>query len=160
MAYDEGPIKYCHFNEEWPGLLPSKEIDADWIYAVNPKNSKRKKPELVGKWTVYIKSLKDKTEEIDQKWEIICQNIRNGYLENCSAKVSTKAMAAVYKDGKYPYQRVVCVYTNAYRDEKERNLIRDKLRELGFTEPLCYKTDNETRADSYGHQSHLVCFVK
>lgn len=160
MAYDEGPINYCHFNNQWKGLLPSKETDAYWIYAVNPTIEKKRKPELIGKWLISIKSAKDKVGEIDQQWEIICRNIRNGYLGDCSAKISSKLAAAAYLEGKYPYQRIVCVYTKDYRDKEERNLVRDKLRKLGFTRPLCYKTDNQTRADSYGHQSHLVCFVK
>lgn len=133
-----------------------KENNEYWIYSHNYKlESDEINHNLVGKWIIFLKN-----EEINKGWKIIDENVKNGNLGVSDAKISTKLSASNYKGGTLPNERVVCIYTKDYRDENEINNVRSKLRELGFKQPLCYKTDNQTIIGSYGHRSHLKCFVK
>ena len=73
-----------------------------------------------------------------------------------SAKVSTAYRNPIQtKD--YGNNHVICVYIYNWKSELELFRVRNKLKELGFTEPLCFKTDNSTLSNQYGHQSHLFC---
>lgn len=82
---------------------------------------------LIGKWLIYRNDL-----EIDHVWRTIARSTFKGGL-GISAKVST-AMSERKR-------HVICVYTGNYLDLEDVMRVRKKLRELGFTEKLCYKPD-------------------
>lgn len=140
--------------------FPLNEINAWWIYARNDFYSNEDwNPNLSGKWIVFLKG----EDEINKGWKIICANTRNDQL-GPSSKVSTKfAEITNEKKGRNIRinERVVCVYTKNYENEEDLRRVRDKLRKLGFTKPLCYKTDNATRTigSFSGHKGHLICKI-
>lgn len=82
---------------------------------------------LVGKWLVYRDA-----SEINNAWKLIAKAVFNGEL-GMSAKVSTT------RQGKERY--VICAYTYDYLDLDDVKGVREKLRDLGFEESLCYKPD-------------------
>jgi hypothetical protein len=43
-----------------------------------------------------------------------------------------------------PDHYVICVYTYDYRDKEDRDRIRNRLKELGWTDPIPYKSDKMT----------------
>jgi hypothetical protein len=60
-----------------------------------------------------------------------------------SAKVSTAAKDPPEKP------HVICVYTRNYLDLDDVKRVRGTMRNLGFTEPLCYKPDLYTYLNIY-----------
>lgn len=125
--------------------IPSLSIHS-WIGARPPGY---RLGQAFGKWLIFAHRT-----QIDEMWEIIKRETISGNL-GCSAKVAGNG-ELIKKDqlkriGKvtYPYsdtQHVICVYTG-----KDDNImeVREKLRKLGFTEKLSYKTDEVTRAGKY-----------
>lgn len=96
---------------------------------------------LIGKWLIY------RTEsEIDSAWKAIAENTWSGKLTSC-AKVSTSAQKSK--------RHVICVYTDNYLDYEDVERIREKLRNLGFGEELCYKPDVYTYLGIYYRKSSL-----
>jgi hypothetical protein len=82
---------------------------------------------LVGKWLIHrIDS------EIDLAWKKIAENVWHGHLG-----ISAKSSTALKKSRRY----VMCVYTENYLDLLDVKRVRKKLRNLGFSEELCYKPD-------------------
>lgn len=90
---------------------------------------------LVGKWLVY----RD-VSEINNAWKFIAKAVFNGEL-GISAKVSTT------QQGKE--RHVICAYTYDYLDLDDVKRVREKLRDLGFEESLCYKPDIYTYLGIY-----------
>jgi hypothetical protein len=62
-----------------------------------------------------------------------------------SAKVST-AKPNPLATGR---QRVICVYTYDWADEKDVKRIREELRKLGITNKIPYKADQDTASGKY-----------
>lgn len=96
---------------------------------------------LVGKWLIYRDGA-----EIDEVWKTIAESTFRGELGN-SAKVST----AMPKQKRH----VICVYTKNYLDLEDVKRARGKLRELGFSERLCYKPDIYTYLGIYSGTTTL-----
>lgn len=90
---------------------------------------------LVGKWLIY----RD-VSEINNAWKIIAKAVFNGEL-GTSAKVSTTWQ------GKE--RHVICAYTNDYLNIDDVKRVRERLRDLGFKEKLCYKPDIYTYLSIY-----------
>ena len=127
-------------------IFPSIENKEYWIYAVNSHFQEKSEKLLIGKWLIFIPE-----SEVDECWKIIKQNTENNSL-GISAKVST-AKPSPLGNSK---ERVICVYNNC-EDNQEIFRTREKLRELGFVKPLCYKQDIATYNKNYGCKSHLYC---
>jgi len=114
--------------------LPSKEQKDYWLH------SKRKKgfyplPLNGGKWLVFLK--KDK---VDEFWLKIKEATENGELGDYS-KVSTLAHIKRIKSDEH----VIYVHTYNWKDEEDVRRVRQKLRELGVSWSIPYKTDRATR---------------
>jgi len=69
---------------------------------------------------------------------------------------STQAKISRQYEGNNYEKAVCCVYTS----EKDIEIVREQLRKLGFNDQLCYKTNEATEQNSYGHASHLICEKK
>jgi hypothetical protein len=80
-------------------------------------------------------------KHIDAAWQQVKDALENGQLGK-RAKVSTKF-------GKRSDDYVICVYTYSWKDEKDVTRIREVLRDLGFTRPIPYKTDEDTLKGKY-----------
>ncbi|MBN1328499.1 MAG: DUF1917 domain-containing protein [Candidatus Heimdallarchaeota archaeon] len=97
----------------------------------------------VGKWMLFISK-----DEVDDIWKRIANSVLTNNLGSCeSAKVATALQ------GKDVY--VICVYTNNYLDIEDVLLVREKLRELGFTQTLYYKPDIYTHLDIYSKNPYV-----
>ena len=49
---------------------------------------------------------------------------------------------------------LICVYTSDWRDQEDVMRVREALRQLGFTNKLYYKTDDDTYAGVYRFTGH------
>ena len=98
-----------------------------------------------GKWLLFVDR-----EDVDEAWKSIARAVKAGILGS-SAKVST---ARTNPHGDHPRQHVICVYTYDSDDKEDVMRVRESLRELGFTAPIAYKTDEATRQGKYWVEGH------
>jgi len=86
-----------------------------------------------GKWLLFVNKNK-----IDETWQMIRQDTLDKNL-GVSSKVSTqKGWVANGMQKNY----VICCYTPEKKKSIDR--VRERLRQLGFTEPIGYKTNEAT----------------
>ena len=88
-----------------------------------------------GKWLLFVNK-----NEIYDVWQKIRQDTLDGNLGD-SSKVSTKR--GWIHHGMRP-NYVICVHTPNGNDRGDVYRVRDRLRELGFTSKIGYKTDYAT----------------
>ena len=120
---------------------PSSVFDRYWIYAERshpdtyPRHSKSG-----GKWMLFVNK-----GEVDDWWAKIKAATERGDLGS-SAKVATmkENPNAASKDTK-----VICVYTYDVNDASDCSRVRQRLRDLGVTWKIPYKTDADTIAGKY-----------
>lgn len=99
-----------------------------------------------GKWLLFVER-----GEVDEAWKSITRALKVGMLGS-HAKVST---ARPNPHGNNPRQHVICVYTYDSDDEDDVMRVRESLRELGFTAPIPYKTDEATLQGKYRLEGYL-----
>lgn len=122
---------------------PSKVRDDYWVHAENPSPTDEW-TERSGKWLIYT-SFKN----LDQTWKVIAAETAAGRL-GISAKAATDKPNGLAKN---PWIKVICVYTYDSSDTQDVMRIRLRLREIGFTKKLSYKTDAATQAGVYSGDS-------
>lgn len=122
---------------------PSKVRDDYWVYAHHP-NPPYDWSERSGKWLIFTSF-----KTLDQVWKTIAEETLAGRL-GISAKAATAKPNGL---GKNPWIKVICVYTYDSSDVQDVMRVRLRLRELGFTKKLSYKTDTATRAGIYSGDS-------
>lgn len=130
---------------------PSIEEDVIWIYADNNKQRRDLSVEKnkVGKWMIFSNENK-----VDDVWEIIRKETEKGNLGiNSKVRTAKKGELDIYD----LTMRVICVYTGNYKNKLDTRRVRNNLKKLGFTQHLCYKTDDSTLEGKYGHASHMIC---
>ena len=93
-----------------------------------------------GKWLLFVNK-----KNIDDAWQLIRQETLAENL-GCSSKVSTKKS---WLEHGMPEDYVICVNTPNCEDKDDINRVRDHLRHLGFTDPIGYKSDKETKEKSH-----------
>lgn len=137
-----------HFDF-WMGInaLPKNPSTIDsvfWLFAHDPDIHKEDLDyRYIGKWLLF-----HPISEIDEKWNIIKEETEAGRL-TFQAKVST---AKPNRNATDPDIKVMCVYTQDYRDETDVMRIRELLRKLGYDYPIPYKTDVATREKRYAYK--------
>lgn len=110
-----------------------------WLYAEAPEMVQRELDYgLFGKWCITRPE-----RQIDAAWLKVKKLVTSG--EVLHAKVSGRPQAARF-GGTF----LICVYTPDWRDEDDLNRVRQLLRDVGFTEELAYKRDQDTLAGIYG----------
>ncbi len=110
--------------------LPSKDLSQNWMQ-VNLETFYSSG--VSGKFCLFHDS-----ETVDTQWKLVSEAVLAGKLGPCT-KVSTKT-------GKRNFPtHVICVYTKDYNNSEDINRIREALRELGYTDPLPYKADQDTK---------------
>ena len=119
--------------------LPSKIRDDYWVYAENP-NPSVDWTDRSGKWLIFTSFKK-----IDQLWELIHDETVAGRL-GMSAKAATSKPNDLAKN---KFIKVICVYTYDALDMIDVMRVRERLREIGFTKKLSYKTDEATHLGVY-----------
>jgi hypothetical protein len=87
---------------------------------------------------------------VDAAWARIKEAVEEGRLGR-AAKVATAKKSLLERN---PEERVICVYTDDWTDEYEVRRVYAELYNLGFTQPMSYKTDEATRAGIYQHTGH------
>jgi hypothetical protein len=92
---------------------------------------------LIGKWLLY-----EPEDAINKNWNTIASSTLKGEL-GISAKVATAKQVGISKE------YVVCVYTENYLDADDVKRVRQRLRELGYTQRLYYKPDLYTYLKIY-----------
>ena len=96
----------------------------------------------MGKWLIYRNAA-----DIDETWKKIATALFNNELGT-----SAKARTAMQKQRSH----VICVYTHNYLDLDDVKRVREKLKEMGFTEALCYKPDLYTYLNIYSGTTMLT----
>lgn len=118
---------------------PSTITEVYWIYAKREEGSYPKSLGKSGKWLIFVNN-----ENIDEIWKKIKKATEEGLLGD-SSKVAT---AKPNPNATNPYTKVICVYTYDWSD-KDVMRIREELRNIGITQKLPYKSDEDTLAGKY-----------
>jgi hypothetical protein len=92
----------------------------------------------VGKWLIFVRR-----GSVDKVWGRIRQATEAGQL-GIAAKVSTSRPSG-YKS----LNHVICVYTHDFRDKANVGEVLRRLREIGITGKLYYKSDQVTLGGVY-----------
>ena len=131
------------------GVVPSRTTRMYWIVQDAPDiKPDAIEDELAGKWLIFLPP-----EMIDEAWVLV----RNATCRNelgISAKVSTAKPNPDSRDS----MKVIYVYSPDWRDEPEVMRIRERLRELGFTDRIGYKRNIETFKGEYSQKGKRVTF--
>lgn len=90
--------------------------------------------------------------EVDEIWQKIANDVEQGLLGG-AAKVATGCPNPHQRN---PNKRVICIYTYDWTDEEDVRRVRQRLRELGFTDKIAYKADQETREAQYAMKGQRV----
>ena len=122
---------------------PSKIRDDYWVHAENP-NPPADWTDRSGKWLIFTSFKK-----LDQVWAMIHDDTVAGRL-GMSAKAATSKANGLAKN---PFIKVICVYTYDALDVANVMRVRERLREIGFTKKLSYKTDEATNLGVYAEPS-------
>lgn len=143
-VYNIGGEAWMKKIRDYSNAKPSEVTDVYWIYAERRKGKYPKPTPRSGKWLIFVDP-----EDVDEVWAKIKRAVEEGRLGD-SAKVST---------GKpNPHatsrQRVICVYTYDWTDEKDVKRIREELRKLGITSKIPYKADQDTIEGKYRKMGH------
>ena len=131
------------------GVIPSRTTRMYWIVQDAPDvKPDAMEDELAGKWLIFLPP-----ERVDDAWILV----RNATFRNelgISAKVSTAKPNPDSRDS----MKVIYVYTPDWRDEQEVMRVRERLRDLGFTDRIGYKRNIETYKGEYSQKGKRVTF--
>lgn len=135
--------------KEGEGVLPSKTTRMYWIVQDAPASLDRGlDDDQVGKWLIFAPP-----EGVDETWRKIRDGTVSGTL-GISAKVSTAKPNPDSRDER----SVIYVYTRDWADEADVMRVRERLRELGFTERIGYKRNIETYRGEYSEEGRKVTY--
>ncbi len=144
--------------------IPSNYTKDYWVFAFSPtykreeltgrhmrlikKLETMEKGELkTGKWLIFLNK-----ENVDKIWNKIKLATEEGSL-GIEAKVST-AKPKSTNIGFEKDKHVICVYTYNWTDVKDVKRVREKLKKLGITGKIPYKTDEDTIKGKYASKGH------
>lgn len=128
-------------EDKFADAKPSETTEVYWITARRkigkyPRGSLRR-----GKWLVFAPK-----ERIDGVWLEIKRATEEGELGG-SSKVATAKPSPLSKNKD---EVVICVYTYDWTDVADVRRIRQGLRNLGITQRIAYKTDEDTHGQVQG----------
>jgi hypothetical protein len=134
---------------EGEGVVPSRTTKMFWIVQDAPDmRPDAIEDELAGKWLIFLTP-----DKVDEAWMKIREATCRKEL-GISAKVSTAKPNPDSRDD----MKVIYVYTSDWRDEANVMQVRERLRELGFTDRLGYKRNIETFKGEYSQKGKRVTF--
>lgn len=144
-----GPDQVYELIRQGEGTIPSRTTTMYWIVLDAPSvQPEAIEEELAGKWLIFLPP-----ENADEAWV----KVRNATWNNelgISAKVSTARPNPDSRDT----TKVIYVYTRDWRDEADVMRVRERLRELGFSDRLGYKRNIETFKGEYSQKGKRVTF--
>lgn len=120
---------------------PSETTDDSWVY-VTSTFRREERTERSGKWLVF-----SALGEQDHAWEVISASTESDEL-GFASKAATFVDNPRQSNAK---ELPICVYTYDSSDLVDVTRVFDQLRQLGFTQRLFYKTDDDTRAGRYAN---------
>ena len=132
-------------SQPYSDAKPSKVTDVYWIYAIRKKGKYPKATPRSGKWLIFVDP-----ENVDEVWAKIKKAVEEGKLGD-SAKVSTAKPNPLAGKSR---AHVICVYTYDWTDENDVKRIREELRNLGITNKIPYKADEDTLKGKYRITGH------
>jgi hypothetical protein len=117
-----------------------------WLRAFRRnKASKTEKSQYTGKWMIFVDQ-----NHINNAWKTVKCATEDGLLGH-TAKVAT---AKPNENAQNERMKLICVYTEDYRDEEDLLRVLATLRtRLGFNERLNYKADKATKEGVYSFNS-------
>jgi len=131
------------------GVIPGKTTTMHWIVQDAPGVPPDAiEDEIAGKWLIFVPP-----SEVDFAWAKVRDATCLGEL-GISSKVSTARPDPDSRDER----KVIYVYTRDWRDEADVMRVREKLRELGFTERIGYKRNIETYRGEYSEPGKKVTY--
>jgi hypothetical protein len=141
------PIYQMLCNGE--GGIPSKTTQMYWIVVDAPGSAPEAiEDENAGKWLIF-----QEPDLVNESWKKIRDATVAGVL-GISAKVSTAKPNPDSRDNR----KVIYVYTKDWSVEPDVMRVREKLRELGFTDRIGYKRNIETFAGEYAKKGKRVTY--
>jgi Basophilic leukemia-expressed protein Bles03 len=131
------------------GVVPSRTTQMYWIIQDAPDiGPDAIEDELAGKWLIFLPA-----EKVDDAWRLVRDATITRDL-GISAKVSTAKPNPDSRD----QMKVIYVYTADWQDEAEVMRVRERLRELGFTDRIGYKRNIETFKGEYAQKGKRVTY--
>ncbi len=118
---------------------PSMVTNDYWVHATR-KEGKYPKPKNSGKWLLFVPN-----KSIDEVWAKIKRATEEGLL----GERSKCATAIPNPNAKNQDSKVICVYTYDWTDKEDVMKIREQLRQLGITNKIPYKSDEDTLTGKY-----------
>jgi hypothetical protein len=133
-------VKSLKRDADDTSMIPSKVTNAYWIESTRQKGKYPKSTSRSGKWLIF----NDK-KIIDTLWTKIKSATEDGLLGRCS-KVST---GLNNPNSRNTIKGVICVYTYDSADIEDVRRIRAELRQIGITNKIPYKLDQDTYNGKY-----------
>lgn len=134
---------------EGEGVLPTKTTQMYWIVQDAPGSAPEAiEDENAGKWLIF-----QEPDAVDASWK----KIRDATVAlelGISAKVSTAKPNPDSRDSR----KVIYVYTKDWADEADVMRVRERLRQLGFSDRIGYKRNLETFAGEYAAKGKRVTY--
>jgi hypothetical protein len=131
------------------GVTPSKTTQMYWIMVDAPGSAPEAiEDENAGKWLIF-----QEPDLVNESWKKVRDATVAGLL-GISAKVSTAKPNPDSRDNR----KVIYVYTKDWSAEADVMRVREKLRELGFTDRIGYKRNIETFAGEYAKKGKRVTY--
>jgi len=134
---------------EGEGVTPLKTTQMYWIVLDAPGSAPEAiEDENAGKWLIF-----QEPDAVDAAWKKV-RDATIAHELGISAKVSTAKPNPDSRDNR----KVIYIYTKDWADEADVMRVREKLRELGFTERIGYKRNIETFAGEYAQKGKRVTY--
>ncbi len=131
------------------GVVPSRTTQMYWIVQDAPDvEPEAVDDEQAGKWLIFLEP-----DRVDEAWKKVRDETCRGGL-GISAKVSTAKPNPESRDER----KVIYVYTRDWEDEADVMRVRERLRELGFTDRIGYKRNIETYRGEYSRKGKRVTY--
>ena len=124
---------------------PSCVEDRFWVYVNRQTGTYPDHTKRGGKWLVFVP-----VETHDDVWQTVKLATECGQLGG----IAKAATARPNKNRNSNDEKVICVYTYDADDSDDVSKIRERLRELGITQKISYKTDQATREGRYAVNGH------
>jgi hypothetical protein len=131
------------------GVIPSKTTQMYWIVQDAPDSPPEAiEDENAGKWLIF-----QEPDQVDAAWK----KVRDGTVAR-ELGISTKVSTAKPNPESRDSRKVIYVYTKDWADEADVMRVRQKLRDLGFTDRIGYKRNIETFAGEYAKKGKRVTY--
>ncbi len=131
------------------GVIPSRTTQMYWIVQDAPDSRPDAiEDELAGKWLIFLPA-----DQVDEAWIVV----RDATVDD-ELGISTKVSTAKENPESRDNNKVIYVYTKDWRDEGDVMRVRERLRDLGFTDRIGYKRNIETFRGEYSQKGKRVTY--